>query len=378
MDEEIHLALSEVRLLGRNRSSFVPVMLNRGAHPADPHQRPRDPRRSAFHGLLARLGGRRPTAGRAAPDITYGGRRLRHLSPGVLTLTLRVSRLHSEKRWEVFMAQEGARDQINIFLSYARADGAVHAKRFFDELSRSPRFTVQHDRQFPLSQALDRSIEAAISGADVMIIILTDAAAGRDWMMREIAYAQRRNNGKQRIHLIVAQMTERPDVPVRIADMPRLNFRTDPEAWAKLHEEVDRESLPANGARPFETAGDTRTDERRAAATREATDRATAEQRRAADVPGAADRLRERVAAELRREQSTPSKVHADAALLTINEMPELPAIEFQDRVPKLNALDGWLRDPGIRAALVTGGGGSGKTAFLREYHTGLADGAAC
>lgn len=275
-------------------------------------------------------------------------------------------------RPEAMMDHGRTRDQINIFLSYARADGTVHARRFFEELTRWPRYSVEYDRHFALSEGFDRSIEVAIAGADVMIIILTDASAGKPWVRREILHAQRRNTNKQRIRLIVAQMTERPDVPVSVAELPRLNFVTDPEAWTKLHQELDHESLPSNGARPFEP-DDGPTDARHATAAREATDRAYEEQRRAADVPGAADRLRRRVKAELEREQRSRSKIRTDTGVLMINEMPELPEVQFQDRVPKLRDLDEWLQNAKTRVVLVTGTGGTGKTAFLREFRNRLA-----
>src|SRR5947208_810485 len=95
-----------------------------------------------------------------------------------------------------------ARDQLNIFISYARNDGAVHAKRLAEELSRSPRYSTSYDRNFSLGEGFDRSIEAAISTADVMIVVLTDSVFEKKWVRREILYANRLNRKKERVRLI--------------------------------------------------------------------------------------------------------------------------------------------------------------------------------
>ncbi|MFD0516876.1 TIR domain-containing protein [Paractinoplanes durhamensis] len=269
------------------------------------------------------------------------------------------------------MEQGGARDQINIFLSYAREDGKAHVRRFFDELSRTPRYSVVYDRHFRPSVGVDRSIEATIKAADVMIVVLTDAAARSEWVRRELLRADALNRNKPRIRVIVAQMTEDPDVPLTIQELPPLNFHTDPDAWALLYAELEQESSPVNGAQVFRPGP---ADERHAAAAREAAERAQEERRRADDPAGAERRLRERVDAEWQREQRDEGAVRTDNAVLFINEMPELPEVEFQDRVPKMTELDGWLSGPETRLVLITGDGGTGKTAFLRELRRRLAD----
>lgn len=274
------------------------------------------------------------------------------------------------------MGHGNARDHLAVFISYSRADGAPHARRFVEKLSEFPWYSATYDGRFRLSDPFDRSIEAAISSADVMIVVLTDAVFEKEWVRKEILYAQQLNRGKKRIELIVAQMTEHPSLPCSIIDLPLLDFTADtPAAWARLYEELERVASPENGARPFGDGAEGSPAGRYATAAREASERAEAERRRAlGGLPDAAERRRQRAGAESRYEGRAGGSVRTHADLKLVNEMPELPEVTFQDRLPKVAQLNEALKDEEIRLVLITGGGGTGKTAFLREFRRRLAE----
>ncbi|WP_121969541.1 toll/interleukin-1 receptor domain-containing protein [Leptolyngbya sp. BC1307] len=101
-----------------------------------------------------------------------------------------------------------------VFLSYARADGANAAARLRTELNRSG-FTVWQDiENMQGGQAWKEQLRAAIRQVDAVLVLLTPSAADSQYVAWEWE---------------MAQMVEKPVLPLRVAES------AIPEELSRLH-----------------------------------------------------------------------------------------------------------------------------------------------
>ncbi|MEV1171431.1 TIR domain-containing protein [Nonomuraea sp. NPDC049784] len=264
-------------------------------------------------------------------------------------------------------------DQLDIFLSYASKDGLEFAQRLFEELPRaSPRFAPWYDKRSRAEEQFDPLIEYKLSTADVVIVVRTRAFPDREWCRREILFAL-----KMRRDIMVAQM--HPDVAEQLSliDRTPINFAADwEEGWARLVEQLQTYARPEHYARklaqqvPFL---DPESDLRHQAFARDVMERQQEESARAADPTGARRRTQDRIDAGLHRERDVSSDVRIEASMRFVNEIPVPAPTEFQDRVLKLEELKEALSDPTVRAIVLTGDGGNGKTSLIAEVRRRLA-----
>jgi len=110
---------------------------------------------------------------------------------------------------------------IDVFISYARKDGAEHAARLQAELTKLS-LSVWLDMNFVTLQDFSVEIEKAIKRADIVLVLLTSDVNRRDsFVQREISYALALN---KRIILLSFE-----DIipPISIANLTRIDFFRD-------------------------------------------------------------------------------------------------------------------------------------------------------
>lgn len=102
-----------------------------------------------------------------------------------------------------------------IFISYARADGTLHADRIFEILTRS-RFDVFLDRfHIPPGGDFIERIEDEIVDKSMVIVVETQAAARSHWVRQEVAIASKRGIGIAAVNLDRAPPTPSIDERAR-------------------------------------------------------------------------------------------------------------------------------------------------------------------
>jgi len=120
---------------------------------------------------------------------------------------------------------------IDVFISYARKDGAEHAARLQAELTKLS-LSVWLDMNFVTLQDFSVEIEKAIKRADIVLVLLTSDVNRRDsFVRREISYALALN---KRIILLSFE-----DIipPISIANLTRIDFFRD---WDSGFERLKR------------------------------------------------------------------------------------------------------------------------------------------
>jgi hypothetical protein len=220
-----------------------------------------------------------------------------------------------------------ALDQVVVvFMCYRTADGRDYVERFDRELrAHSPRIRPWYDRHIPRDRPIDESIEEALAGADVVLLVLT-AGIG-EWSRDELEHAL-----KSKIRIVVARMHRDARAPMRVGRLPVFDFAADYDAArAELLEYLDG---VARSPRP------------------------------GADVDPAARPQRHR--------REPPVRDGSGAGIREPNKMPDVADVVFQDRVDQVDAIERALRDPDPAVTVVTGPSGTGKTALIGELRRRL------
>lgn len=275
------------------------------------------------------------------------------------------------------VADADAPEPLDIFLCYARSDGTPFVKDLAARLpAASRRFLPWYDvRDLRSYENFDETIESKIRRSDVMIIVLTRSLLGRDWCREEIAVAKESNT-----EIIVAKMHSDARTAYGFKRKSPLDFAADADtAFAKLVEDLHSLARPGAVAAAIEeriAAARDVSDPRHRSFIAESSERREQEQLRELRPSEARRRSKERIRASLLHE---PEQAHPttrlDQDVLHINEVPALARIEFRDRTSKLALIDEALNNPEIRAILVTGPGGNGKTALIGEVRRRITNG---
>jgi hypothetical protein len=214
---------------------------------------------------------------------------------------------------------------VVVFLCYRTEDGSAFVRRFDRDLrAHSARIRPWYDRHIPRDRPIDVSIEEALAGADVVLLVLT-AGIG-EWSRDELWYA--RQSG---IRIVVAKMHRDARAPVTVGRLPVFDFAADYDsAWTDLLRYLDGVGrLPRSGA---------------------------------ADGPPAGPPTH-RLGSD--RDESR-------AGIRIVNEMPDVVDVKFTDRVDQVATIERALRDPDAGVTVLTGPAGAGKTALIGELRRRL------
>lgn len=260
-------------------------------------------------------------------------------------------------------------DQLDVFISYARMDGAQFAARFHRDLQAHPshRFSVWYDGLIT-SQDWDRIIEQKVAAADVFLAVLTRGSPDRDWCRDEIALARLHN-----VAIFVLKMHD--DVVVdqlALVRKPVIDYATlgEEAAWTDLLRRLEAEAAPERVQESIDAAlaDDVQrgADSRQKQSRRDRLERRQQEQQR---TTGARAPSGEATGPEPAGSAPAPTSMRF------VNELPTVAQTEFRDHVPALQRVDEALRDPGVRLIVLTGPDGAGKTAMVGEVRKRLADG---
>ncbi|MEV0622019.1 toll/interleukin-1 receptor domain-containing protein [Nonomuraea sp. NPDC050404] len=263
-------------------------------------------------------------------------------------------------------------DQLYIFLCYATQDGTDFTRRLHGDLHEaSPRFAPWYGERIRAEQQFDRELENRLSTADVVIVVLTRALRESAWCRKEIAMALDLNRD-----IMVVRMHDDVDPPLSLKTLTPIEFAADREkGWARLVQQLETYAKPEHSADKLGQripSADPPPSLRHQAFAQEVRQRQQEESARAADPEGALVAAEERIREGLRREREVSDDVRDDARMRCVNEIPIPAPTKFQDQVARLEEVKNALNDPSVRAILLPGDEGKGKTSLIAEVRRRL------
>jgi tetratricopeptide (TPR) repeat protein len=261
-----------------------------------------------------------------------------------------------------------------VFVAYASHDGFDFAGELVDWLDRrKPPVTPWIDRDNAQNKAWDTRIENAILGADLVLLVLTDAAAAEDSYARdELRLA--RKWGKP--IWAVRPPGGRSDPPITVNGGP-IDVGLKRGGWDRLDHDlrllrpINRtvEKLTTLFARLEERATRATGSQRKTLAAQAGRLHAVIQQeiRRAENPAAAAAVVSCSIDEGLNEDAATPSRTMADSSFQVIGGPPAITGTGMHDRVGERELLLDLLADPQKRLVTLCGPAGSGKTALLND-----------
>lgn len=114
-----------------------------------------------------------------------------------------------------------------IFISYSRRDDAAMRRIAFFLRDQNFKVWVDNEKLVPGTPIWEAEIEKAISSAMAVIVVLSPASKGSEWVRREIAYAEQY---EKRVFPVLVDGDPDSAIPIRLITRQYVDFRPDEDA----------------------------------------------------------------------------------------------------------------------------------------------------